>query len=68
MTRRRVSARVDIDLFVEAVANLPDNALKFVPAGGVVGLGLHREVEGSALALSFADNAPKETRVRIMTG
>ncbi len=112
-----VTARVDSDLFVEAIANLLDNALKFTPPGGTVSLRLQRAGEGFALEvgdtgpgipeadralvvkrfyrgaahhsipghglglslvaavarmhgleLSFADNTPTGTRVRIATG
>lgn len=112
-----VTAPLDKDLFVEAAANLLDNALKFTRPGGTVGLSLERTGSGFALEvsdtgpgipegdralvvkrfyrsaahhsipghglglslvaavarmhglkLSFADNAPKGTRVRIEAG
>jgi signal transduction histidine kinase len=47
-----VSARVDSDLFVEAVANVLDNALKFTPPGGAVGLSLKRVDHGFVLEVS----------------
>jgi signal transduction histidine kinase len=47
-----VSARVDSDLFVEAVANVLDNALKFTPPGGAVGLSLERVDHGFVLEVS----------------
>jgi signal transduction histidine kinase len=51
-----VTARVDSDLFVEAVANLLDNALKFTPAGGTVALRL--EHMGDGFALEVRDTGP----------
>jgi len=112
-----VTARVDSDLFVEAIANLLDNALKFTPPDGAVSLGLQHAGEGfvlevsdtgpgipeadrplvvkrfyrgaahhsipghglglslvaavarmHGLSLSFADNTPTGTRVRIVAG
>ncbi len=43
------SIRGDGDLVFEAVANLIDNALKFTPAGGRVGIELLREERGPAI-------------------
>lgn len=51
-----VTARVDSDLFLEAVANLLDNALKFTPPGGAVGLSLVRTGEG--FVLEVTDTGP----------
>lgn len=49
-------ARVDGDLFLEAVANLLDNALKFTPAGGAVRLSL--ALAGEGFAVEVADTGP----------
>jgi signal transduction histidine kinase len=51
-----IRARVDRDLFVEAIANLLDNALKFTPPGGAVGLSLARTDRG--FALEVRDTGP----------
>ena len=44
------------DLLVEAVANLVDNALKFTPPGGHVGVFLRSRLEGPVI--SVADSGP----------
>ncbi len=49
---RGVTARVDRDLFVEAIANLLDNALKFTPPPGAVGLSLRSSGAGFVLEVS----------------
>ncbi len=49
-------ARVDIELFERAVANLIDNALKFCPAGARVTL--DARVAGDAVEVSVADTGP----------
>lgn len=46
----------DRDRLAQLVANLVDNALRFTPAGGVVGLSL-RQLEGRAV-LSVSDTGP----------
>lgn len=51
-----VTARVDRDLFLEAAANLLDNALKFTPTGGRVRLSLARAGEG--FVVEVADTGP----------
>ena len=51
-----VTARVDRDLFLEAVANLLDNALKFTPSGGRVRLALARA--GGGFVVEVADTGP----------
>ncbi len=47
--REAAAIRGDGDLVFEAVANLVDNALKFTPAGGRVGIELMREDRGPAI-------------------
>jgi signal transduction histidine kinase len=47
-------AALDIELFERAVANLVDNALKFCPAGGRIGLSVVRD--GERVRVSVADS------------
>ena len=47
--RDAAAIRGDGDLVFEAVANLVDNALKFTPAGGRVGIELSREERGPVI-------------------
>jgi signal transduction histidine kinase len=49
-------ARLDIELFERAVANLVDNALKFCPRGGTVVLAAIRS--GDKLEVSVSDDGP----------
>jgi signal transduction histidine kinase len=51
-----IFARVDSDLFLEAIANLLDNALKFTPTGGSIGLSLTPSPRGFAVEVS--DSGP----------
>ncbi len=51
-----ITARVDSDLFLEAIANLLDNALKFTPATGTVRLSLQRTARG--FAVEVVDTGP----------
>lgn len=51
-----ITARVDPDLFFEALANLLDNALKFTPAGGSAGLSLARTPRGALIRV--CDDGP----------
>ena len=51
-----VRARVDGELFFEAMANLVDNAIKFTPAGGQVTLELTSEPSG--VRLEVGDTGP----------
>ncbi len=46
----------DRDLMIEAVANLLDNAIKFVPSGGTVRLSISATEKGPVI--SVADNGP----------
>jgi signal transduction histidine kinase len=47
-------ATVDVELFERAVANLLDNAFKYTPAGGRIGLGVRRS--GADVLVSVQDN------------
>jgi signal transduction histidine kinase len=47
-------ATVDVELFERAVANLLDNAFKYTPAGGRIGLGVQRS--GADVLVSVQDN------------
>lgn len=47
-------AAVDVELFERAVANLLDNAFKYTPAGGRIGLGVQRS--GDEVWVSVQDN------------
>ncbi len=47
-------ARVDVELFERAVANLVDNALKFTPAGGRITL--RADAVGEELRIAVTDN------------
>ncbi|MEO8079957.1 MAG: HAMP domain-containing sensor histidine kinase, partial [Caldimonas sp.] len=49
-------ARLDVELFERAVANLIDNALKFCPAASTVTLGARRL--GERVEISVADDGP----------
>ena len=49
-------ARIDVELFERAVANLVDNALKFCPTGSAVTLAAARR--GSSVEVSVADDGP----------
>lgn len=46
----------DRDLWLQAISNLLDNAYKYTPAGGRVGIAL--AVEGAALHLQISDSGP----------
>jgi signal transduction histidine kinase len=46
----------DRDLWLQAVSNLLDNAYKYTPAGGRVGMAL--SIEGPALHLRISDSGP----------
>jgi signal transduction histidine kinase len=50
----RLSVRGDRDLLFEAVANLVDNAIKFTPEGGKVGIKLSRA--GREIVVSVTDS------------
>ena len=54
---RPVAARLDIELFERAVANLVDNALKFCSAGHTVTLAAALRSDGSVV-VSVADDGP----------
>lgn len=49
-------AKVDVELFERAVANLVDNALKFCPAGAQITLGA--AVDGDRVRVTVADTGP----------
>ncbi|MDQ2928598.1 MAG: HAMP domain-containing sensor histidine kinase [Caldimonas sp.] len=49
-------ARIDVELFERAVANLVDNALKFCPSGSSVVLAAHRRDD--RVTVSVADDGP----------
>jgi len=49
-------AKVDVELFERAVANLVDNALKFCPAGARITLGA--AVDGDQVRVRVADSGP----------
>ena len=49
-------ARIDVELFERAIANLLDNALKFCPAGSTVTLAVRRL--GTQIEVSVADDGP----------
>jgi signal transduction histidine kinase len=49
-------ARIDVELFERAIANLVDNALKFCPAGCTVTLGARRI--GTQIEVGVADDGP----------
>ena len=49
-------ARIDVELFERAVANLLDNALKFCPEGSTVTLAAHRQAD--KVRVSVADDGP----------
>ena len=51
---QRLSVRGDRDLLFEAVANLVDNAIKFTPEGGKVGIELSRA--GQEIVVSVTDS------------
>lgn len=54
--REPVSVAGDFDLLVEAIANLVDNAIKFAPRGGLVGIIVKANLDG--FLVRVYDNGP----------
>ncbi len=54
MPEREVAAEVDVTRIAQVVANLLNNAAKYTPAGGRIGLAL--QVEGQEAVITVSDN------------
>ena len=66
-TDRTSSVDGDRDLLIEAIANLLDNAIKFTPPGGTVGLQVADHGEGPVVRVSdTGPGIPPEERAAVM--
>jgi signal transduction histidine kinase len=54
--REPILVQGDFDLLVEAITNLVDNAIKFTPKGGLIGIAVNPNLGGFLVRVS--DNGP----------